>query len=278
MSDIQNDGMIVFSTKKVVMFNSAGELINDSQKLRKHSKNRSVIHPVFGEMKEYNDSSYWDEQLTNFSRGNFPRNFKFYNDTLHYRNKKKNGRKEFYIGNTDLKQKLEDLKEFLEDKGIFSIIEKKEKLLSTYKTEETFKTWKDFKLNQMFLIEDYIESLSTKFNLDKKGRSNLESVVKFGISCGIFNNDTIKIMDFKIKKIKFLKWEDEKKRFYIDFSSSKTKFSTGNSSRSKSAKSINPKSGKYSSHTFSGETFLIKTHTSATNVCEKWKEFLCDFS
>jgi hypothetical protein len=278
MSGIQNDGMIVFSTKKVVMFNSAGELINDSQKLRKHTKNRSVIYSVFEEMKEYNESSYWDEQLTNFSRGNFPRNFKFYTDTLHYRAKKKNGRKEFFLDTVDLNQTLIELKEFLEDKGVVSILERKEKLLSEYEIEEKFDAWKDFKLTQMFLVEKYIDKLTKKLDLDEKLKINLESVIKFGISCDIFNNDTIKIKEAKIKKIKHLEWDDDEKRFFIDFSSAKPKFYSGTGRKSKSSKSVNPKSGKYSSHTFSGETFRIKTHGNIAKVCDKWKEFLNDFS
>lgn len=276
MSGIQNDGLIVFDKKKFVMFNSAGEMVVDTQKLRKHTKNRSIVHPIFEEMKEHNDSSYWEEQLTNFSRGNFPRNFKYYNDTFHYRAKKKNGRKEFYVDNRDLKKTLEELKEFLEDKGIVSILERREKLLSEYKTDEKFESWKDFKLNQMFIIEDYIDKLVRKYDLDEKGKINLESVIRFGISSDIFNNDTIKIKDSKIKKIKHLEWDEDEEKFFIDFSSASVKFSTSNGRKTKTKTTA--KSGKYSSHTFSGETFLIKTHTNSAKVCKKWKEFLSDFS
>jgi len=277
MGEIQNDGIVIFSTKSRVMFTSAGEIEVNTKKLRKHNKNRSIVHQIFEDMKEFNDSSYWDEMLTKFSRNNFSKNFKYYNDTLHYKTKKKNSKKEFYLDPSDLSKTLADLKDFLEDKGFASIVEWKEKPLSEYKEEVKCGCWKDFGPNQIYLVEIYIDHLQDEYSLDEKGRVDLESVIKFGISCDIFNNSTINIEDAKIESIKYLEWDDDEERFYIDFSSATMKFSSSGSKRV----SNSTKSGKYSSHTFSGDTFFIKEAISGgtrkINVCEKWKEFLTDY-
>lgn len=273
MGDIKNDGIVIFSREKKIIFNSVGEIDLTPGKVRKHTKSRAVIHPVFDEMKEYNDSSYWDDLLTKFSRGIFHRNFKYYNDTLHYKSKKKNSKRDFYVDSKDLKGSLAGLKEFLEDKGFVSTLERGEKLLSSYTEgeENVYESWKDFGNNQPFLVEEYIEKLSLRYELTEKQKIELESIIRLGMASDIFNNDSIKISNNKIKNIKYLEWDEDEQKFYIDYASAKLKFAS--TKRSSSSKM---KSGKYSSHTFSGDTFLIKNMENNAKVSDKWKHFLSD--
>lgn len=272
MVDIKNDGIVIFSREKKIIFNSVGEIDLTPGKVRKHTKSRAVIHPVFDEMKECNDSSYWDDLLTKFSRGIFHRNFKYYNDTLHYKSKKKNSKRDFYVDKENPKETLEGLKEFLEDKGFVSTIERGEKLLSSYieNEENVYEKWKDFGNNQTFLVEEYIERLSSRYDLSGKQKIELESIIRLGMASDIFNNDSIKISNNKIKNIKYLEWDEDEQKFYIDYSSAKIKFTTAKRSVSSKMKE------KYSSHTFSGDTFLIKNVENNAKVSDKWKHFLSD--
>lgn len=267
MGDIKNDGIVIFSKKGEVMFTSAGEIDLTQTKIRKHTKSKSVVHQIFEDMKEHNNSSYWDELLTKFSRGIFHRNFKYYNDTLYYKSKKKNSKRDFYVDKTDPAETLKGLKEFLEDKGFVSTLERGEKLLSSYNTEDEniFEKWKDFGNNQLFIIEQYIDKLSKKYKLSEKEKDETESIIRFGLASDIFNNDTIIISNCRIKTIKYLEWDEDERKFYIDFSSAKMKFT--------SAKKIS-KADKYSSHTFSGDTFLIKNVENNAKVSDRWKNFL----
>ena len=270
MGDIKNDGLVIFSKEKKIIFNSVGEIDLTPGKIRKHTKSRAVVYPIFDELREYNDSSYWDDLLTKFSRGIFHKNFKYYNDTFHYKSKKKNSKRDFHVDNINLKETLRGLKEFLEDKGFISTIERGEKLLSKYAENEdnVFKKWKDFGNNQLFLIEEYIEKLSVQYKLSEKEKIELESIIRLGMTSDIFSNDSIKISNNKIKNIKYLEWDEDKRKFYIDHVSAKLKFT--------SAKKAISNGGKYSSHTFSDDTFLIKTIENNANVSRKWKLFLSD--
>lgn len=270
------DGMTIFCKRGFVVFTNTGEQKQDDKKSRKHSKNRSVIYPLFEDMKEFNDSSYWNDQLTKFSRGIFPRNFKYYNEVLHYKSKKKtkNGNQEYIIDETDLRQSFQDLKLFLEDKGILSTLERGEKSLIDFKEEEGIEDWewKEFKPhNRILLREDFINILSDKYDLDKKGRVNLESVIRFGISSGIFDSHSIIMDDGKIESIEGLEWDDDEEKFCISRKTPLPKF------QSSSKKNGSSKSSRYSSHTFSGDTFCIRNKETTVKVGDKWKNFISDY-
>lgn len=270
------DGMTIFCKRGFVVFTNTGEQKQDDKKGRKHSKNRSIVYPHFEDMKEFNDSSYWNDQLTKFSRGIFPRNFKYYNDVLHYKSKKKtkNGKQEYSIDETDLRQSFQDLKSFLEDKGILSTLERSEKLLMDFKEEEGIEDWewKDFKPhNRILLREEFINKLSDEYNLDKKGRVNLESVIRFGISSGIFDNHSIILDDGRIESIEGLTWDDDEEKFCFSRKLPLPKF------QSSSKKSGSSKSSRYSSHTFSGDTFCIRNKETTVKVGDKWKNFISDY-
>jgi hypothetical protein len=267
MGDIKNDGIVIFCAKGGVMFTSAGEIDTQSKKVRKHNKNRAIVHQVFEDMREFNKSPYWDDVLQRWSRNVFPRNFKYYKDTLRYALKRKTNKREFYIDKEDLQKTFEELKVFLEDKGIVSVIEKKEKLISSRRKESSENrcdSWKDLGGNQIFAVEKYIEKMRRK----RDGEYNLESIIKFGISSDIFNNNTITVENSKIKGIEHLAWDEEEERYYIEISDVNVKFPRGKKGLGK---------GKYSSHTFSGEEFLIKTNANTAKVSKKWKDFLSDY-
>jgi len=268
MGDIKNDGIVIFCSRGGVMFTSAGEIDVNPKKVRKHGKNRTIVHQVFEQMKEFNDSSYWDDVLTKFSRNIFPRNFKYYNDILRYALKKKVGKREFLIDKENLEQSFEDMKIFLEDKGIVSVIEKKEKLISNKRKDIEYSSWKELAGNQNYAIERYINRLKKIRDLDDEQEANLESVIKFGISSNIFNDNTIVVVNSKIKKIKQLEWDEDEERFFINIEETNIKFP-------KSKKTGGE--GKYSSHNFSGDIFLIKNSLGNAKVSKKWKDFLSDY-
>lgn len=270
------DGMTIFCKRGFVVFTNTGEQKQDDKKNRKHNKNRSVVYPHFEDMKEFNDNSYWNDQLTKFSRGIFPRNFKYYNEVLHYKTKKniKIGKQEYSVDSDDLEKSFQELKLFLEDKGILSTLERVEKSLIDFKEEDDDMNswrWQDFKSNQILLQEEYINRLSEEYDLDEKGKAKLESIISFGVSSGIFGNNSIFISEAKIEKIEGLLWDDEEEKFYISSKITLPKFQPS------SKKSSNSKSSRYSSHTFSGDTFCIRNKETTIKVGDKWKNFLSDY-
>ena len=274
------DGMTIFCKRGFVVFTNTGEQKQDDKKSRKHSKNRSIVYPHFEDMKEFNDNKYWNDQLTKFSRGIFPRNFKYYNEVLHYKNKKKtkNSKQEYCIDKEELKESFQELKSFLEDKGILSTLERGEKSLIDFREEDAIDDWewKDFKPhNRILLREQFVDQLSDEYNLDEKGKVNLESVFRFGISSGIFDNNSIIVSEGKIECVEGLEWDDDEEKFCINRSLPPPKLQT--SSKKSAYPKDGSKSSRYSSHTFSSDTFCLRNKETTIKVGDKWKNFLSDY-
>jgi len=270
MTDSINDGMVIFCNRGYVMFTDNGGVVTEQKKTRKHTKNRSIVHHVFEDMKEFNTSSYWNDILTKFSRNIFPRNFRYYNNTLFYKSRKKNSKKEFLIDLENPEQSFSDMKYFLEDKGILSTLEKKEKSILVYREEIKLEEWKDFGKNQSYLIQEFIEEVSKKYELKEKEKITLESTIMFGISCDIFNNSTIIIEHGKILSIRGLEWDEKNSKFFMDKKSCLPKFTS-------SSRKTYVKNSKYSSYAFSGDTFCIQNKENILKIGEKWRTFLEDY-
>lgn len=268
--EIKNDGLVVYCSKGNVIFTSTGEIEINQSKIRKHNKNRNIVYPVFEELKKFNESPYWDNLLTRFSKNLFPRNFKFYNSTIYWKSKRRGAQNEFYVDpNTEEKETLfKNLVEFLEDKGLISVVENKEKSIMDYKEDIELSSWKDFSKNQFYLIEKFEEEMAEKYNLNEKELVELSSVIKFGLSSDILNNSTIIVENYKIKEIKTLIWDETKRKFTIDNQNAGIKFSSISKKQ---------KDSKYSSHKFSDDVFLLNIKNKSLDITQKWKVFLSDY-
>ena len=62
------EGIVVYCTKGNIIFSSTGEIIQSEKPIRKHKINRSIIHQVFEDMKQFEKSEYWINLLTRFSK------------------------------------------------------------------------------------------------------------------------------------------------------------------------------------------------------------------
>jgi len=84
-----SEGIVVFCPRGNVIFSSTGEMITNKQTVRKHKVNKNVIYEEFDQMKSFTEDEFWKIQLTKFSRNNFDRNFKYIENVVYYKPKKK---------------------------------------------------------------------------------------------------------------------------------------------------------------------------------------------
>ena len=265
-----NDGIVVYCSKGNIMFTSTGEIIENKKPLRKHKINKNIVYSIFDEMRELNDSEFWEKILIKFSRNIFPRNFRFVNDILFYKAKTKKHKSECFIDIRDLTKSLENLKNFLKDKGFVSTNETEEKNFIISDGNSVLKSWKDFGKNRSILIYNYINEIKKFYSLDSKSTKKLESTIKLGIAGDIFNSDSIIISNYKIQDIKYLIWDDKNREFYIDIKNIPLKFSKSDKNK--------VEGNKYKTHTFSNDTFNIKSRESETLDIEKrWEKFLMSY-
>ena len=185
----KGEGIVVYCTKGNVIFSSSGDLLHSKQNVRKHKINKSIIHPVFQNLKDLESNEYWRNTLNKFSKNIFPKDFKFINNILYYKANTKKHRAECVIDKDDLETSLVTFKDFMKKKGFISNAEKEEikELIENLSDEKiVIKNWKDMVKNRSYYIKNFINLEREKNNLNFKELANLESVIKMGIASGFF--------------------------------------------------------------------------------------------
>ena len=265
-----NDGIVILSADKNIMFSSTGEITINKKSIRKN-KIKNMIHPIFDSMKKYTKEDFWIRFLTKASRNVFPNNnFKYMNNVLHYKIKTKKHRDEIFIDDDDLENSFLKLKLFLRSKGTkpSSDVNKEELLINFNKTEE-INEWKDIKKEAKFdAILKYLKELSIKYNIHQKEKNKLESMVRVALSGDIFNNDNIIIKDRKIINIKHLVWNENINMFTVDIDGIKIKCPK--------SKNIQSKNKYYSFNSYSDDNNNVR-EIESINIGKKWEKYLENF-
>jgi len=222
-----SEGIVVFCPRGNVIFSSTGEMITNKQTVRKHKVNKNVIYEEFDQMKSFTEDEFWKIQLTKFSRNNFDRNFKYIENVVYYKPKTKKYRSECFIDKENLEDSFNRLLNFFKSKGMLSNKDKKninEILnLELEGEKQEITQWKEIVKNRNFYLLDFIQKLKNKYNLTNQKKNELESKIRFGVSCDFFNNDNIIIKNGVIEKILNLNISENGEKIEIDIENIKDK-------------------------------------------------------
>lgn len=264
------EGIVVYCTKGNVIFSSTGEIINTEKSIRKHKINRSIIFPVFDEMKKQETNTFWLNLLTRFSKNMLHKDFKFLNNVLYYKATTKKHRDELFLDIEDIETSYRKFKEFMKKKGFLSQEEKNDinKLveIDDNKEKTVLETWKDVDKNQDYYIREFIITLKEKYNLSFSEQSNLESNIRIGICSDFFNNDNIIFEEEKIKKIDNLVWDERNRKFSINTDGIKIKKKTEKRDPNKMFTS-------YTVETSNDNSFLVFQELKDLSIEKKWNKF-----
>ena len=221
--------MFLQKTRGIIVLDEAGDIIYnnsstlpESKHVRKHKSRKSIVYPIFEEMRKFTkEGTFWDILLTKSSRNSFPTSFKYYGNTLIYKFSVKKSRDDLVLDKDNLEDTFYKMKSFYINKGVLSPEDEKEsrETISHPLTEiEEMNDWKSVKRSKMTekLIADYINFIKTKYVLTKEELNNLKSVINVGIIAEYFHDDNIKVAKDKIIDLEGLCWDDERRLFFID--------------------------------------------------------------
>ena len=268
---MSSEGIVVYCTKGNVIFSSTGEIISTEKTVRKHKINRSIIFPIFDNMKKLETDSFWLNLLTRFSKNILHKDFKFLNNVLYYKATTKKHRDEILLDNDDLEKTHSLFKEFMRSKGFLSHEEKESinKIVELDNNKErcVIETWKDVVKNQDYYIRELIIHNKEKYNLTFEEQANLESTIRIGISSEFFNQDNIIFKNERIERIENLIWDEDKRKFSIDTEGIKLKRKTEKKDNSKIFTS-------YTIETSNDNVFMVYQELKDLSVDKKWNKFL----
>lgn len=265
MSTKTHDGIVIYSTEGNIMFSSTGEIIQDKKPPRKHRIQKNIVNDIFEKLRKHNTESFWDNILMKFSRNIFPKDFRFHNSILYYKIKAKKFKDEIFIDD-DTEENFIKLQIFLRDKGIIPVGEINSNKDDISVKRSPIKNWKDAGKNKIILLYDYINKLTSKYELDAKEKLYLESLTKMTLYNDVIGNDNIIMKDECIEDIKHLKWNENTRRFYVDMDKITIKI---NKTEKKNTEKY------YTLSSFSDENNIIATkEIEINNIEKKWDNFL----
>ena len=216
--------IIVYGKKGNVIFNKDGD-IQRIQKPKGTKLRKIIIHDIFLKMSEFNEDDFWKTFLIKASRDIFPSGFGFRNNIVYYSLKSKYNF-ELKLNQDDVKKSLENLKEFMNNKGIMSVEDKIESNVKVYENNDSYikedlDEWKKVGKQQNYMLNDYLKMLKSKYNLNLSEYEWLELIVNIGLNSNVLHNKNIIMENNKIKDIPLLEWDEENRYFHIDMSQTK---------------------------------------------------------
>lgn len=218
-----SDGIVIFSTQGDIMFSSTGEITNIKKPPRKHRVQKNITNKSFDLMRKFNDEEFWDNILIKFSRNIFYNDYRFIGNTLYYKIKSKNHKDEIFIDPDNLEETFPKFKDFMRSKGVIPVKEVVDDSEDLVGERPKIENWKDAGKNQIVLIYNYIERLKKELKLNNSESKSLESLLKISIYNNILGNEHIILKNEEIDKIKYLKWNMEQRKFYLDVKNIKVK-------------------------------------------------------
>lgn len=202
---MSNEGIVVYSTKGDVIFTSTGEIKVLNKKTVRNNKN--IINPVFDNLKKYNtdNNRSMETFLSNAARNVFDKKYKYINGILYKKEYKK--RSDIYINYANLSKTYVLLENFILENKVNKI---------NVDTKTVRKIDDKEILNNTELINLYIIFFKNKNNLSYNETLEFESFLKILFLSEFITYDNLVISDNKIDYIKYLSFDKEKRKFYID--------------------------------------------------------------
>lgn len=230
MSNDADGGFVIFSGNKLWYSSKDGMENNIAKprvtrginKVRNSAKSKRVIEfQLFEDIKDIENDQFWISFFEDAAIGRFPRNFKYVNNVLNYRNKNKSA--EIMLPETPLEAGA-FVKAFVyEQAGIISPIDMKkkkdidEKCLQDASNIEV-SCWKQIKneKQQSILVSLFVQLSAEKYDLNFEERSKLTQQIKLGLLSGYLNNTNIIMDNGNIADIEGLEFDEDKREFNIN--------------------------------------------------------------
>jgi len=230
MSGDTDGGFVIFSGSKL-WYSSKDGLENTICKpkiTRVHNKirdsartKRNIEFQLFEDIKNKEKDQFWYSFFEDAAVGKLPRNFKFINGILSYKNKNKNT--EITVPETPL-EAAAFVKAFVyENAGIISPLDMKEKKAIDEKHNADMASieidnWKQIKNDkqQGILISIFIQEISEVYNLNLEERAKLFQKIKLGLLSGYLNSTNIVMENGIISFIEGLEFDDISREFNIN--------------------------------------------------------------
>ena len=232
MAGDTDGGFVIFSGSKLWYSSKDGlentickpKITRSHNKIRDSAKTkRNIEFQLFEDIKNLEKDQFWYSFFEDAAVGKFPRNFKFINGILIYKNKNKNT--EIIVPETPL-EAAAFVKAFVyENAGIISPIDIKEKKsIDDKHNSETaaieIDSWKQVKNDkqQGILISIFIQEVSEIYNLNLEERTKLFQKIKLGLLSGYLNTTNIVMENGIISFIEGLEFDDINREFNINTS------------------------------------------------------------
>ncbi len=232
MAGDTDGGFVIFSGSKLWYSSKDGlentickpKITRSHNKIRDSAKTkRNIEFQLFEDIKNLEKDQFWYSFFEDAAVGKFPRNFKFINGILIYKNKNKNT--EIIVPETPL-EAAAFVKAFVyENAGIISPIDIKEKksIDDKHNSENAaieIDSWKQVKNDkqQGILISIFIQEVSEIYNLNLEERTKLFQKIKLGLLSGYLNTTNIVMENGIISFIEGLEFDEINREFNINTS------------------------------------------------------------
>jgi len=230
MSNDIDGGFVIFSGNKLWYSSKDGiennmtkpKVSRGINKVRNSAKTKRVIEfQLFEDIKDIEKDQFWITFFEDAAIGRFPRNFKYANNVLNYRNKNKSA--EIMLPETPLEAGA-FVKAFIyEQAGIISPLDMKEKKAIDEKCLQDaanieVSNWKQIKneKQQSILISLFVQLVAEKYDLNFEERAKLSQQIKIGLLSGYLNNTNIIMENGNIVDIEGLEFDDINREFNIN--------------------------------------------------------------
>lgn len=233
--------IVIFGDESVIIYSEGNpeeilQNITEKKKRQQRKKRKNVDFFVFNEMLKLDKvqkNIFWKNQLQMYFNGNLPKNFSYDGNILKYnsRTNRKNNFIKLFDNNIDFNanEAFENLKNFLSNYDIRSQHERDiEENDNNDVIEDTdysdINTYKSLKKRQDIAINQYIKEEIIKYNLSSQEGNNLKSMIIFGLSSKIINDNNIQVENGKIVNIdNLIKDDNNNFELKIDSITNKTK-------------------------------------------------------
>jgi hypothetical protein len=226
----EDGGFVIFSGNKLWYSSKEGiegkikktPVNRTPGKVRNSAKSKRVIeYQLFEDIKNIEKDPFWFSFFEDGAIGKFPRNFKYSNNTISYRNKNKTFEMPLP---EDLVESASIIKLFLfENANIISpddLTEKREaeerRIIQNMVSEVN--SWSQIKneKQQSILISLFVERLGEIYKLTLEERKAILQQIKLGTLSGYLNLTNIEVVDGQIHQIHGFDFDPTERKFVID--------------------------------------------------------------
>lgn len=191
-------------------------------KTRRGKVEKIIINPTFKDYANLTDDVTWKTILDDAAYNNFPRGFSYRNNYLTHKIRNKVSKIEL-SDNAEVATS-ECIKFFKEKGGIMSQDDqdKSRQDLEDYidrRGNQLPSKWSEIRKGRIkeVLISAFISRLSKEMQLSSSEKDSLRNVISIGFILGCFTKNHIILTNGSIEGITGLKFDNEKRKFYIDY-------------------------------------------------------------